>query len=102
VLSSNTPVGSPLYVAGVDRGDRIVSLDGKPIMNAADVQRVLDAHKPGDRVSIVFESRGETRTSTMTLVEPDDIEIVTYESAGLAVTDEMKALRRAWLGSKVN
>ena len=101
VIATNTLVGSPLYAAGVDRGDRIVSLDGVALVNPAGVQSVLDAHKPGDRIEIVFESRGQTRTAAVTLAEPDQLEIVTYESAGLAVAPEMLALREAWLSSKV-
>jgi predicted metalloprotease with PDZ domain len=101
VLANNTLVGSPLYTVGVDRGDRIVSIDNTPMTSAADVQTVLQGKKPGDRVAITWESRGQTRTATMTLAERDQLEIVPYESAGMAVTDEMKALRAAWLGSKV-
>jgi predicted metalloprotease with PDZ domain len=93
-------VGSPLYVVGVDRGDRIVSIDNTPMTSGADVQTLLQAKKPGDRVAITWESRGETRSGTMTLAERDQLEIVPYESAGMTVTDEMKTLRTAWLGSK--
>jgi predicted metalloprotease with PDZ domain len=102
VLANNTAIGSPLYVVGVDRGDRIVSLDGRPMTAATDVQAVLQAHKPGDRIAITWEARGETRTASMTLAERDQLEIVPYEAAGMAVSDAMKALRAAWLGSKAN
>src|SRR5688572_99668 len=101
VVATNTAVGSPLYRAGVDRGDQIVSLDDKPMKGSADVDAVLKAHKPGDRINIVFESRGATRNAVLTLAESDQLEIVTYEKAGMAVTEDMKRLREAWLGSKV-
>jgi predicted metalloprotease with PDZ domain len=100
-IAGNTAVGSPLYAAGADRGDRIVSLDGKPLKNANDIDPILAAHKPGDEIGIVFESRGQQVTATMKLAEREQLEIVTYEKAGLTVTDEMKAVREAWLGSKV-
>jgi predicted metalloprotease with PDZ domain len=101
VIVSNTLVGSPLYQAGLDRGDRIVSLDGKPMTSPADVEAVLAAHKPGDRVNVTYESRGETRNGVLTLAERDQLEIVTYEKAGMPVTEEMKQLRERWLGSQV-
>ena len=66
----------------------------------ADVQTLLQSKKPGDRVAITWESRGQTRNATMTLAERDQLEIVTYESANMPLTDEMKALRTSWLGSK--
>ncbi len=99
-LAGNTLVGSPLYQTGVDRGDRIVSLDGKTVSNAADIDPILAAHKPGDEIAITFVSRGETRSTTVKLSEREQLEVVTYEKAGLAVTDEMKALREAWLAPK--
>ncbi len=101
VVSSNTLVGSPLYQAGVDRGDRIVSLDGRVMNSPADVAAVLAARKPGDTVPITFESRGTTHTANVVLAESDRLDVVTYEAAGMTVTPEMQALRAAWLGSKV-
>lgn len=101
VLATNTLIGTPLYQTGLDRGDRIISLDGKPMRSPADVQAVLQAHKPGDRLNVEWASRGQTRTAVLTLTERDQLEVVTYEAAGMAVTPEMKAVREAWLGSKV-
>lgn len=101
VIATNTQVGTPLYQVGLDRGDRIVSLDDKPMRSSADVQAVVEAHKPGDRINIEWESRGDTRKAALVLAERDQLEVVTYEAAGMTVTEEMKALRQAWLGSKV-
>jgi predicted metalloprotease with PDZ domain len=100
VLASNTLVGSPLYEAGLDRGDRILSLNGRTVTTAADMTAVLGAHKPGDEIAITYESRGERRSAAVKVAEREQWEIVTYEKAGMAVTDEMKALRSAWLDSK--
>ncbi|HEY0305218.1 MAG TPA: PDZ domain-containing protein [Longimicrobiales bacterium] len=100
-VSANTLVGSPMYVAGVDRGDRIVSLDGKPVKNSAEIDAIVATHKPGDEIPITFESRGQQLNGRVKLAEREQLEIVTYEKAGMAVTDEMKALREAWLESKV-
>jgi predicted metalloprotease with PDZ domain len=100
VVGGNTLVGTPLYAAGVDRGDRILSLDGKPVKNGSEVDAIVAAHKPGDEIAITFESRGQQINGTVKLAEREQLEVVTYEKAGLAVTDEMKVLREAWLGSK--
>ncbi len=100
VIAGNTLVGTPLYDAGLDRGDRILTLDGKTLKNAADVEPIIAAHKPGDEISVTFESRGQQITRTIKLVEREQLEIVTYEKASLPVTAEMTALREAWLSSK--
>ena len=100
VIASNTLAGTPLYAAGLDRGDRIISLDGKAVSRPADVDAIVEAHKPGDQLVVVSESRGQQHTAALTLGERGGYEIVANEKVGLPVTDEMKALRAAWLGSK--
>ena len=100
VIACNTLVGTPLYTAGLDRGDRIISLDGKAVSRPADVDAIVEAHKPGDQLVVVSESRGQQHTAALTLGERGGYEIVANEKVGLPVTDEMKALRAAWLGSK--
>ena len=97
---SPTLIGSPIYEAGVDRGDLIVSLSGRNVSDAADVGSVLAAHQPGDRVQITFEQRGQRRTATLTLAEDPTLEVVTFEAAGRPLDADVRAFREAWLGSK--
>ncbi|MDQ3140115.1 MAG: PDZ domain-containing protein, partial [Pseudomonadota bacterium] len=40
-LADNSAPGTPLYAAGVERGDRIVSIGGAPVTGAADWTRLL-------------------------------------------------------------
>lgn len=100
VISSNTQVGSPLYNAGLDKGDVILFLDGTAINNARDMQRLLATHNPGDELSIRYTSLGEEYQATIILAENPQLEVQTYEQAGKELTDEMKAFREDWLGSK--
>lgn len=100
ILTAGTLIGSPLYQAGLSRGDRIISIDGRKIGSAAELDEFLAARKPGDQVEIVFEQRGRLRTERLTLAEDDRLEVVTYESVGRAVTPAMRQLREGWLGSQ--
>jgi putative serine protease PepD len=43
-------------------GDVITALDGEKVTSAAELQSAIDAHKPGDTVSITFVRDGNTRT----------------------------------------
>ena len=58
------------------------------------------AHKPGDVIPITFESRGATLATTVTLTASPRLEIVPFEVAGEAMTDEVRAFRAAWLGAR--
>lgn len=101
VIAAGTLIGSPLYQAGLDRGDVIVSLDEVPLRNADDYQMVLAKHQPGNVVSIRYEHRGTTRNASVTFVEDPLLEVVPYENASMSLTGEMKTFRANWLGSKV-
>jgi putative serine protease PepD len=48
-------------------GDVIVALDGKAISSTAELQRAIDAKRPGDAVSITLVRNGERRTIQVTL-----------------------------------
>lgn len=62
---------SPLYEAGVDRGDRIVSVGGVRISTRAALDGVLASASPGDPVEIRYQSRGDSFTVTVPLaVDP--------------------------------
>jgi len=99
-VATQTLIGSPIYEAGIDRGDRIISLDGRTVTSEADVAAILAGRSPGDRIQVTYEQRGQTRTATITLAEDPTLEVVTFEKAGMAVPDEVRAFRAAWLGSR--
>ncbi|MFQ5691156.1 MAG: PDZ domain-containing protein, partial [Gemmatimonadota bacterium] len=97
-LGDPTVRGTSLYAAGLDRGDLIASLDGRAIRSEAALDSVLDAHAPGDSLTIEYEQRGRRRSGTVVLAQDPSLEIVPYEEAGLELTAEMRRFREAWLG----
>ena len=99
-ITTPTLRGSPLYDAGLDRGDRIVEWDGKAIKSQADLTTFLNAHKPGDRVKLQVETRAGKKEVDLELAGPPGYEMVPYEMAGKELTPETKAFRDAWLSSK--
>ena len=96
-VTGNTLVGTPVYDAGLERGDLIVRLDGRPIRRFGDLRRVLEAHEPGDELALEFVGRSGRRETTVVLAENPNLEVVTYEQAGLPVTREMREFREDWL-----
>lgn len=99
-VRSATLVGSPLYLAGVDRGDRILSLAGRRITRPADLQAELSARTPGDVVEIEYVQRGRMRRAEPTLEENPALEVVAFEDASLPMPPETVSFREAWLGSR--
>jgi len=100
VLARAVYVGTPLYEAGVEDGDLLTSLDGTAVASVDEIQEIVARHDPGDFVSITFVSRGRTLGAAVQLAEDATLEVLTYEQAGLPVTEEMRRMRADWLGSK--
>jgi predicted metalloprotease with PDZ domain len=100
-ISSNTIIGSPLYNAGLDFDDVIVQIDGKLVARLADINEILNLHKPGDVVNIQYKHRNETKTAAVTLGENPAYVLTTFEQAGVTTTKEMMEFRNSWLGTKI-
>ena len=92
--------GSPIYRAGLDQDDEIVSLDGEPMASSPQLDRVLQRHKPGDSVPVVFLRRGARTTALLTLEADSHLEIVPVERTGRALTAAERSFRDAWLKTK--
>jgi predicted metalloprotease with PDZ domain len=92
--------GSPLYVAGIDSGDRIIEIDAKNLKTRRDLEELMAAHKPGDRSTLTVETRAGKKQVQITWAQAPDVEIVSFEKAGRPVTPQITAFRDAWLGSK--
>ncbi|WP_372636671.1 M61 family metallopeptidase [Fodinibius sp.] len=101
VVGRRTQVGSPLYRAGLDKGDEIISIDGIPVSNAQDLQELLREHRAGDQLPIVYRSLNEEKEDVIQLAENRAFEVLPYEQAGREITEEMERFRQHWLGSKV-
>ena len=89
---------SPLYKAGVDRGDTLVGLGNAKFASADDWKAALDALKPGQSVTLFYRNRTGDHHATLTAIADPTIEIVRTETAGGAPTAAQQAFRDAWLG----
>lgn len=55
--------GSPIYEAGLDRGNRITQFDGKSLSSQQDLNTILEAHKPGEKIKLVSRPAAGARIS---------------------------------------
>ena len=100
ILAGPVLVGTALSDAGAAPGDRLVSLDDRPVNSADDVNTIVGAKRPGQVIEIVIEQRGVRRAATVDIGEDPTLEVVLYEDAGMTVTDAMRQFRTAWLAPK--
>ena len=60
---------SPAAAAGMQTGDVIVAVDGRPAASSVAVTRALMHHRAGDQVEVVLERGGQPLALTVTLQE---------------------------------
>ncbi len=101
-LMDDSLLGSPLYEAGLEKGDEITACDGRTIKKSEDFRACLAKHSVGERLRLEFVSRAGNKTASVRVVENPSLEIVTFETAGLPLTSSIKELRSQWLGSKTS
>ncbi len=99
-ITSPTLNGSPLYAAGIDRGDVITDWDRAAPRTQRDLDTLLERHKPGDKIHLKVDGRAGKREIDIELAESPAVQVVPYELAGRELTSEMSAFRNAWLSSK--
>lgn len=59
--------GSGAADAGVQAGDVIISIDGKEVNTVSDLQEIVARHRPGDKVDVIIERKGEEKKLRVTL-----------------------------------
>lgn len=93
-ISSNTLRGTPLYKAGLDRGDEIIRIGRFDISSVGDIASALERHVPGDYLSVEYLQRGIKGTTTIEVEENPALKITQMEEP----TAEQLAFRKSWLG----
>ncbi|MCF2497494.1 M61 family metallopeptidase [Dyadobacter chenhuakuii] len=100
-ILSNTIIDSPLYKAGLDIDDQILKVDGKTVTTQAELNVILNAHKPGEEIGIEYRHREDVKLGMITFMENPKWVVELNETAGMPVTEEMKKFRKDWLGTKI-
>ena len=107
----NVDEGSPAAKAGLEVGDVIIKIDGRPVEGSADLSRTIRSLKPGSKITLSVWRGGKARDMAVTVAEFKDDEAPKVAQAtkkgpeakpgkfGLAVTeipaDQKKALKIA-------
>ena len=67
VLVMKVAKNSPLSLTDVHIGDYILSIDGKTVNTVKEMREIIDAHRPGDKISLVYEHNGRSETTEILL-----------------------------------
>jgi putative serine protease PepD len=59
--------GGPAADAGLRAGDVITQVNGEQVDSSDELRAAINAHKPGDKVSITYTRNGQTHTAEVTL-----------------------------------
>jgi putative serine protease PepD len=71
VIGQVIPNG-PAEKAGLQQGDKITEIDGRPVKSSDDVSSAVAARKPGEKAKVTVERGGDRRTLTVDLgTRPD-------------------------------
>lgn len=101
VILDQAPVpNSALYAAGVETGDRILSIGRFEFANEADWTDALDRLKPGEATTVKYLRRGQLREAPLKVAADPTLEVVRFEKADLKPTKAQLAFRTAWLGAE--
>jgi predicted metalloprotease with PDZ domain len=100
-VQSGTVIGTPVYNAGLDAGDVILTVDGKEVKDVQAYTAIITGKSIGDKITYVYTNRTGKHEAVVTLQENPLYEVVTYEAAGKELTGTQKEFRNQWLSTKV-
>lgn len=92
-VNSNVLIGTPLYQAGVDKGDMLLKLGRYKLSSKAQWEKAIAHYKVGDSAELSFHSRGKTYKTQVTFAADSGWALTENKQA----TAEQLAKRALWL-----
>ena len=97
VLIEDVVAEGPADKAGLEAGDIITKLDGKPVAASDELIALLKNHKPGDEISVTVRRQKNDKTLTVRLGEAPDDDDMVY-GGPRAFTHRIEIGKGGWLG----
>lgn len=96
-IRRNTTIGSPAYIAGLDNGDIITSINNKPFPNGQRFNDFIKQFKVGDTLAVAYLRYGVPKTTNVTLQSDPSYTTSMIEKEGQKTTKKIDKNRSAWL-----
>jgi predicted metalloprotease with PDZ domain len=100
LIAEPTIEDTPVYLAGLDRGDELLSFDGIAVTGPGRLEEAVLRRRPGDRVRLSIRRRGVAQELTVIVGEDPRLQLIPVESTGRALTSAESAFRSEWLRSR--
>ncbi|HUP41370.1 MAG TPA: PDZ domain-containing protein [Vicinamibacterales bacterium] len=99
-VAAPTTEDTPLYAAGLDREDELLTFDGVTITGPSRLDEAIQRRRPGDTVRVSIRRRGVAQELTLTVADDPRLQLVPVERTGRQLTAAERAFRSSWLASK--
>jgi S1-C subfamily serine protease len=100
VFVNSTVEGGSMYDAGISSGDLVYAIDGVETPSIDAMLAAVAKHKVGDVVNVDVEQRKVRATVPMKIAGRREMKIVSYESLGIPLTEQVRTFRKNWLDSR--
>lgn len=97
LITSNPKIGSPAYIAGLDKGDMITSINDTTFSKEQVFEDYIKTHAVGDTLTLGFERYGVKKSTQVILQTNPAYTILLMEKEGDEPTKQMLQKRAAWL-----
>ncbi|SNR56890.1 Predicted metalloprotease, contains C-terminal PDZ domain [Maribacter sedimenticola] len=97
IIKSNPTIGSPAYTAGLDKGDLITHINGRPLQEDIAFNALLKQFRPTDKLSIDFIRDGNKKNTVLTLEPDPHYSIQLMEKTENLPSKQMLKARNSWL-----
>jgi predicted metalloprotease with PDZ domain len=97
VINGNTKISSPAYKAGLNKGDRIQSINGLPLSNKETFGNYIKTQKVGATLHVVFKRFGVEKTTSVILEADPSYTISLNEKEGVTPSKNVLEKRKEWL-----
>ncbi len=102
IINNYVKIGSPAYIAGLEKGDIITSINGQALDGVESYNKIMEAFKPADLADLTFLRHDEEKTTKLTLGTSKEYKTELSEINGKKPDKKALEKRKAWLGSKAN
>jgi predicted metalloprotease with PDZ domain len=96
IISKPITFASPLYKAGIERGDQIIKVGRREIHSQDKWHSALEQFKPGDSTTIEYKQRGEKLSTKITFIENPKLKV--SRIADDELNDKQKEFLLEWVG----